>query len=71
MAKISATKLNLKAQNIYIKPVLKPWNTNNKQFFETVYLGENVYLPKQKVAQNVANILGYFTVQKIIRSLQK
>jgi hypothetical protein len=37
-AKISATKLNFKAQNIYIKPLLKPKNTYNKPCFETGYL---------------------------------
>jgi hypothetical protein len=33
--KRSTTKLNLKAQNINIKPLLKPQNTYNKSCFET------------------------------------
>ncbi len=41
-AKISTTKLNLKAQNIYNKPLLKPPNTYNKACFESTYLGENL-----------------------------
>ncbi len=46
--------LNLKAQNIYIKPLLKPYNTYNKLCVETAYLGENVLnLLQQKLAQNV------------------
>jgi hypothetical protein len=53
-AKISTTKLNLKAQNSYITPLLKPRITYNKPCFETAYLGENVInLLKQKVAKNV------------------
>jgi hypothetical protein len=57
MANISATKLNLKAQNIYNKPLLKPLNTYNKPCFEIAYLGEiSINLLKQKVAI----ILGYF-----------
>ncbi len=64
-AKISTTKLNLKIQNIYIKPLLKPENTHNKPCFESAYLGKNVInLHKQKVAQNVAIILGYFIFSK-------
>ncbi len=59
-AKISTTKLNLKTQNIYIKPLLKPYNTYNKPCFETAYLGKNVNLLKQKVAQKVTIILGSF-----------
>ncbi len=60
-AKISATKLNLKTQNIYIKPLLKLWNTYNKPCVKTAYLGENVInLLKQKVAI----ILGYFILSK-------
>jgi hypothetical protein len=55
----------LKVQNIYIKPLLKPLNTYNKQCFETAYFGENVInLVKQKVAQNVIIILGYFIFSK-------
>ncbi len=53
-AKISTTKLNLKAQSIY-----------NKPSFETAYLGENLLnLLTQKVAQKVAIILGYFILSK-------
>jgi hypothetical protein len=59
------TKLNLKAQNIYIKPLFKPYNTCNKPCFEAAYLGENVInLHKQKVAQNIAISLGYFIFSK-------
>jgi hypothetical protein len=55
IAKISTSKLNLKVQNIYIKPLLKPKYTWNKPYFKTDYLGENVKkLLKQKGAQNVA-----------------
>jgi hypothetical protein len=55
----------LKVQKIYIKPLLKPQNTNNKPCFETAYLSKNVIiLLKQKVAQKVAIILGYFIPSK-------
>jgi hypothetical protein len=64
-AKISTTKLNLKAQNIFIKPLLKPKNTNNKPHFEIAYLGENVFnLLHQKVAQNITISFGYFIFSK-------
>jgi hypothetical protein len=60
-AKISTTKINLKAQNIYIKPLLKPKSTCNKPCFKIAYLSENVInLLQQKVAQNIAISLGYF-----------
>jgi hypothetical protein len=42
IAQIPITKLNLKFQKFYIKPLLTPKNTNNKPYFETAYLGENV-----------------------------
>ncbi len=59
-AKISISKLILKDQNIYIKPLLELYNTHNKLCFETAYLGKNVInVPKQKLAQNVAISLGY------------
>jgi hypothetical protein len=65
MPKISTTKLNLKTRNIYIKPLLKLQNTYNKPCFETAYLGKNVInLLKQKVAQKVVIILGYFIFSK-------
>jgi hypothetical protein len=55
----------LKAQNIFIKPLLKPYNTYDKPCFETTYLGKNVInLFKQKVAQNVAISLGFFIFSK-------
>jgi hypothetical protein len=51
-AKISTTKLNLKARNIYNEPLLKPKNTYNKPCIETACLGVNlINLLKQKVAQ--------------------
>jgi hypothetical protein len=57
--------VNLKAQNIYNKPLLKPEHTYNKPCFETAYLGENLLnLPIQKIAQKVAIILGYFIASK-------
>ncbi len=60
-AKISTAKLNLKTQNIYIKPC-----------FETAYLSKNVIdLLKQKVAQKVAIILGYFISSKNHNEPQK
>jgi hypothetical protein len=37
VANISTSKLNLKAQNIYIKPLLKPNDTCNKPYFKTAY----------------------------------
>jgi len=40
--KIPTTKLNLKAPNIYIKPLLKPLNTYNKLYFETAHLVEYI-----------------------------
>ncbi len=46
---MSATKLNLKAQNIYIKLILKPENAYNKLCLKTAYLSKNVMsLLKQK-----------------------
>jgi len=70
--KISASKLNLKTQNIYIKLLLKPLNTYSKPCFETDYLGENVKkLLKQKVAQNITISLGYFIVSKQCMVIQK
>jgi len=60
-AKISISKLILKDQNIYIKPLLELYSTYNKLCFETAYLGKNIInLLKQKVAQNVAISVGYF-----------
>jgi hypothetical protein len=44
ITKISTSKLNLKVQNIYIEPLLKPKNTCNKSYFETTYLGEILLL---------------------------
>jgi hypothetical protein len=44
---------------------LKPKNTYNKPCFETAYLGEKlINLFKLKVAQKVANVLGYFIFSK-------
>jgi hypothetical protein len=55
----------LKAQNIYIKPLLKLRNTYNKPCFEAAYLGENVInMLHQKVAQNITISLGYFIFSK-------
>jgi hypothetical protein len=55
----------LKAQNIYIKPLLKPKNSYNKPCFETAYLGESVINSlQQKVAQNITISLGYFIFSK-------
>jgi hypothetical protein len=68
-AKISKTKLNLETQNIHIKPLIKLYNTYNKRFFETVYLGKNVInLLQQKVAKKLPVTSSF---QKIIMSLQK
>jgi hypothetical protein len=39
--KIYTTKANLKAQNIYIKHLLKPKNTYNNTYFEAIYLVVN------------------------------
>ncbi len=55
----------MKTQNIYIKPLLKPYNTYNKPFFETAYLGENgINLLQQEAAKTVAISLGYFMFSK-------
>jgi hypothetical protein len=40
--KMSTSNLNLKVQNIYIKPLLRLKNTCNKPYFKTAYFGENV-----------------------------
>ncbi len=62
---MSTTKLKLKAQDIYIKPLLKPKYTYNKPCFETAYIGKNVInLLQQKVAQNVHISLGNFILSK-------
>ncbi len=59
---VSASKLNLKVQNIYNKPLLKP----DGPCFETAYFGENVKkLLKKAVAQMVAITMGYFIFSKI------
>jgi len=51
----------MKNLNTYIKPLLKPKNTNNKPCFETAYLGETgINLLQQKIAPKVAISLGYF-----------
>jgi hypothetical protein len=55
----------LKAQNIYIKPLLKSSNTYDKPCSESDYLGENAMnLLRQNVAQNVTISLGYFIFSK-------
>jgi len=41
-AKIATSKLNLKAQNIYIKPLLKPQHIYNKPSVETACVCENL-----------------------------
>jgi hypothetical protein len=65
--KIMTAKLNLKAQNIYIKPLLKTENNYNKTYFAIIaYLGKNeknalekfpktIGLGLKKVAQMVKN----------------
>jgi len=59
------TNLNLKAQTISIKPLLKPENNYNKPCFQTAYLGDNeINLLKQKVAQNVTIPMAYFIFSK-------
>jgi hypothetical protein len=59
----------LKAQNIYIKPLLKTLNTYNKPCFEIAYLGENVInLLKQKSSPLFWATSSF---QKIILSLLK
>jgi hypothetical protein len=40
--KICTSKINLKVQNINIKPLLKTENAYNKPFFEAAYFGVNV-----------------------------
>jgi hypothetical protein len=41
VAKISTARLILKAQNIYIQPLLKLCNTYDKPWVETAWIGEN------------------------------
>jgi hypothetical protein len=66
------TKLTLKVQTTYIKPLMKPLTAYNKACFETAYLGENAKkLLKQKVAQSVASSLGYFIFSKSHNGHQK
>jgi hypothetical protein len=51
-AKIFASKLNLNVQNMYIKQLLKPYNTYDKPCFEIANLGKIVkHLLKQKVTK--------------------
>jgi hypothetical protein len=62
---VSTAKLNLKAQNIYIKPLLKPSNTYNKRVLKLLIQVKNVInLLKQKVANNVTISLGYLIFSK-------
>jgi hypothetical protein len=65
IAQIPITKLNLKGQKFYIKPLLTPKNTNNKPYFETAYLGENVKkIAKAKSTQKCCYFWGYFIFSK-------
>jgi hypothetical protein len=67
---ISSAKLELKAQYIYIKPLLKPENAHNKSYFATVDLDENVniYL-SEKTAQRL--LFGaYLSFQKITKTFK-
>jgi hypothetical protein len=57
-AKKSTSKLNLKVQNIYIKPLLKP-----SPCFETAHLGKYVKNAFEKVAQ-IVPFFGPHTTQK-------
>jgi hypothetical protein len=51
-AKIGTSKLKLKAQNLYNKPLLKPSNIYNKQSVETACVCENLLSKKEpKVAE--------------------
>jgi hypothetical protein len=60
-AKFFTSNLNLKIQNIYIKPLLKLLNAYNILCFETAHLCENIKkLLNQKLALNINISLGYF-----------
>jgi hypothetical protein len=51
----------LRVQNIYIKTLLKPKNSQFKPGFDIANLGKNVKnLLNQKVAQNITISFGYF-----------
>jgi hypothetical protein len=62
-AKKSTSKLNLKVQNIYIKPLLKHSNVYNAPCFETAHLGKYVKNAFEKVAQ-IVPFFGPHTTQK-------
>ncbi len=71
-AKICASELNLKVIIIYIKPLLKLKNNQNKSCYETTDLSKSVQnFPQQKVAQNVAILLGLFIFIKNHTELPK
>jgi hypothetical protein len=72
IAQIPITKQNLKFPKFYIKPLLTPKNTNNKPYFETAYLGENVKkLLKQKVLKNVAIFGATSSFQNVTLGIRK
>ncbi len=61
--------LKLRVQNIYIKPLLEPWNAKYKPWFETAYFkwkGQNML--KQKAAQNMTFLWATFFFKKITMS---
>jgi hypothetical protein len=59
----------LKAQNIYIKPLLKPQNAHSKNVSKTAYFGENIKnCFSKKVGQNVAIFKSSLIGKKITQS---
>jgi len=63
--KISASKCNLKVQNIYINHFGNLKKHLQKTYYKTaLFRWKWKKMPKQKVAQNVAISLGYFVFSK-------
>jgi len=74
--KKSTSKLNLKVQNIYIAPLLKPKKLHNKSCFETDY-GENIKisfcqkLPKMSFLELLHLLKNHDKLSKIAKLAKK
>jgi hypothetical protein len=71
-AKISASKLNSKVRNSFIKSHLKPLNTYNQPCLETAHLVKNVNNSLSKKQHKMLPFVwASSSLQKITMSLQK
>ncbi len=58
-------KLCLMVQMLFIEPLLKPKNTDNKPCFETAYLGKNVGNVKEKSSPKCGHLWSSSSSTKI------